>query len=187
MKKDVILIELHAIEVGKPLQPGKTGYQEASWLDYTETGPILLMAVNNPTTKEIEAVRSGRIELALYERGPVLWFLYRIRGFGPWSDCPFSIRLYDGMRRMFDWSEEIEDGMGLGLQIVLIDAGTGIVKVLRLIGLETRFSRTFRAMILRQVERAFDKAAYYQEIDNVYANFSSDNLADRADIKCKIG
>ena len=180
------LTELHAIMVGKPLQPGKTGYQEASWLDYTETGPILLMAVNNPTTKEIEAVRSGRIELALYEKGPVLWFLYKIRGFGPWSDCPFSIRLYDDKGRTFDWSEEIEDGMGIGLQIILIDASTGIVKVLRLVGLPTEFSRTFRAMILRQTERSFDKTAYYQEINNIYTNFSSDDLADRADARCRI-
>jgi hypothetical protein len=174
------------MEVGKPLQPGKTNYQEASWLDYTETGPILLIAINNSTAKETEAVRSGRIELALYEKGPVLWFLYKIRGFGPWSDCPFSIRLYDGMGRTFDWSEEIEDGMGIGLQIILIDASTGIVKVLRLVGLETRFSRTFRAMILRQTEQPFDKATYYQEIDNIYANFSSDDLAGRANIKCRI-
>ena len=179
-------IDLRAIEVGKPFIAGKTNFREASWLEYTETGPILLMSVANPTAKEIEAVRTGNAEFALYETNPVLWFLYKIRGFGPWSDCPFSIRLYDDKNRKFDWSEGIGDGMGLGLQIILIDAGSGIVKVLRLIGLPTKFSRMFRAMILRQLEQPFDTGNYNREIEKVYARFSSDDLANRADIKCKM-
>ena len=175
------------LKVGGLFDPGRTSYQEASWLDYTETGPVLLMAVNNPTAKEIEAVKNGGIELALYETNPVLWFLYKISGFGPWSDCPFSIRLYDGKGRRFDWSEKIEEGTGLALQIVLIDAGTGIVKVLRLVGMPTKFSRELRAMILRQLDRSFDVEKYSREIDKVYARLSSDDLAARADIKCRAG
>jgi hypothetical protein len=175
------------LKVGELFAPGRASYQEASWLDYTETGPMLLMAINRPTPKEIEAVKNGRIELALYEKEPVLWFLYKIRGFGPWSDCPFSIRLYDGKGRSLDWSEEIEEGAGLGLQIILIDAGTGIVKVLRLTGLPTKFSRELRAMILRQLERPFDAESYHREINRVYARLSSDDLAARADIKCRVG
>lgn len=178
---------MQILKVGELLAPGKTSYQEASWLDYTETGPVLMMAINRPSPKEIEAVKSGRIELALYEADPILWFLYKIRGFGPWSDCPFSIRLYDGKGRKFDWSEEIEEGTGLGLQIVLVDAGTGIVKVLRLVGMSTKFSREFRAMILRQLERPFDAEKYNREINRVYARLSSDDLAARADIRCRVG
>lgn len=179
-------MEFQLLEVGKPY-PGRATTQEASWLEYTESGPVLLMAVNRPTEKEIEAVRSGRIEFALYETDSVFWFLYKIRGFGPWSDCPFSIRLYDGKGVKFDWSEEIEDGTGLALQIILIEAGTNIVKVLRLIALPTKFSREFRAMVLAQLERPFDVARYHQEIDKTYARLSSDDLAARADIKCRAG
>lgn len=178
---------LHVFEVGGLFIPGKTQYREAAVLEYTESGPLLLLAIIGPTAKEVEAVKAGKIELALYEREPVLWFLFKIHGFGPWSDAPFSIRLYDGRDRKFDWSEEIEDGMGLGLQIILVDAGTGIVKALRFIAMPTDFSREFRAAILRQLERPFSADEYNREISRIYANYSSDDLADRADIKCKLG
>ena len=180
-------MDLHVLEVGKLFIPGQTHYREASILEHTESGPMLILAINRPTIKEIRAVKNGKIELALYEREPVLWLLFKIQGFGPWSDAPFSIRLYDGRGRKFDWSEEIDEGMGLGLQIILIDAGTGIVKVLRYVATPTRFSREFRAAILRQLERPFCQVEYDREISRVYGKFSSEDLAERADVKCRIG
>lgn len=71
-------MKLHMMEVGKLFIPGKTRYQEASVLEYTETGPMLIIAVNRPTEKEVQAARIGRIELAFYETEQVLWFLFKI-------------------------------------------------------------------------------------------------------------
>jgi len=51
----------------------------------------------------------------------------------------------------------------------------------------TKFSREMRAMILRQLERPFDVENYNREISRVYARLSSDDLAARADVKCRVG
>lgn len=47
---------------------------------------------------------------------------------------------------------EILKGQGALMQIVLIDASTGIVKAIRALGLETEFSRALNAAIAAQVK-----------------------------------
>jgi hypothetical protein len=180
-------LKMHITKVGNLYISGKTQYPEATLLEYTETGPTLLMAVKTPTEKEIKAIRGGGLELALYETEQVLWFLFRIHGFGPWSDAPFSIRLYDDQGKKFDWSEDIGAGMGIGLQMVLLDAQTGIVKALRLVAMPTEFSRQFRAVILRQTERPFSKDNYFREINRIYDAHSSEDLVKRSSVKCRLG
>lgn len=177
---------MHVTEVGKLFLPGRTSWPESVYLEYTPSGPMLIMAVHNPTAKEAQAAKTGKMEFALYETDLVLWFLYKIHGFGPWSDVPFSIRVYDGKGMSLDWSDGIEEGMGLALQIYLIDAGTGILHSQRLVGLGTKFSREFRAMILRQLERPFSQEAYDEAVHQTYRRLSSDDLLARADIKCRI-
>jgi hypothetical protein len=127
------------------------------------------------------------VELALHETGPVLWLLHRIEGLEQWSDCPFSIRLYDGMGRNFDWSEPIEDGQGIGLNVILVEASTGILLVQRLVGLSTRFSRELRSAILRQLEQPFSKADYEATIQRTYTNYSTKKLLSWSTIRCKVG
>lgn len=174
------------IKVGELLRLGITRYPEGSVFEYLEDGPVLFIYAGHPTQKEIEAVRKGNLEFALYETEYVLWVLYKIQGFGPWSDAPFSIRIYDGSGMVFDWSEEIVVGTGLGLQIILTDAATGIVKAMRYVSLPTNFSRFLREAILRQWEKNFSREKYDREIDRVFANFTSDELVLRTDIRCKI-
>lgn len=171
-------------EVGKQFIPGKSNWPEGAIFEYTETGPILILAFNNPTDKEIEGAKSGTIEMAYYESRPVLFVCVKIQGCGGWLDAPFSIRLYEN--KIFDWSEEISEGTGLAIQIILLDARTGIVKSQRLIGAATDFSRGLRAAITRQYEQPFSREAYNRQIDTVYRNYSSDDIAHRADSHFRI-
>lgn len=174
-------------KVGEQFIPGRTQYQEGVRFEYAESGPYLIFAFHNPSAKEIEAARKGRVDLALHETTPVLWLLHRIQGLERWSDCPFSIRIYDGMGQQFDWSEEIEEGQGLALSIVLVNADTGILLAQRLVGLSTKFSRELRAAILRQLERPFSKEEYAATINRIYANYSTQELLSWSTVKCKVG
>lgn len=47
------------IEVGKPLNPGQTRYSEGLGFEYYPDGPILLIAFNKPTEKEISGVKTA--------------------------------------------------------------------------------------------------------------------------------
>ena len=167
---------MHVTEVGKLFIPGRTRYNEGAYFEYSEAGPFLIFAFSWPTKEDIEAARKGRVELALYEAPPVIFILHKIRGLEQWSDSPFSIRLYDGMGKKFDWSEPIEEGQGLGLNIVLVDADTGVLLALRLVGTSTEFARELRAAILRQIEAPFSVTAYDSKINEVYTKYTSQQL-----------
>lgn len=177
---------MYDLKVGGLLIPNKTFWQEGTFLEYTESGPILIFALNNLTETEIEGAKKGQIELAIYASDPVLWFLHKIKGLEDWSDTPFSIRLYDDKGITFDWSEPIEEGKGVGLQIVLVDAATGVIKALRLIGMPTKFSKEFRQAILGQLEVPFSKEEYDSAIQYVYRNLRTKDLLARANYKYKV-
>ncbi|HZK18932.1 MAG TPA: hypothetical protein VFD15_06415 [Clostridia bacterium] len=171
---------MHILEVGKLLIPGKTRYNEGATFEYSELGPVLVFAFGNPAPEEIQAVKKGRVDLALYESPPVLFILHKIQGLEQWSDSPFSIRMYDNMGKVFDFGEPIRDGMGLVLHIVLVDADTGVLVAQRIIGTPTEFSRDIRAAILRQIEQPFSPESYHRKIDNIYRTFSTKELLRRA-------
>lgn len=176
---------MRVTEVGKLFIPGKTKYQENVWFEYTASGPFLIFAFRKPRNMEIKAAKTGEVELALYEDGPVIFVLHKIEGLEDWSDCPFSIRLCKNIE--FDWSEEIQEGQGLALTIVLIDADTGILLSLRVVGTSTEFAGELRAAILRQLEMPFSESQYDAKINEVYSRFNSTQLLSKAKAKHRIG
>lgn len=167
------------IAVGKPLIEGKTNYQEGVIFEYTEAGPILIVAFNRPAEKEIEGVKSGKLQIGFYEIEPVVFITVKIQGCGGWMDTPFTIRKYDG-KHTFDWSDPIGESQGLALTIVLIDATTGIVQAQRMIGTAHNFAVGLRSAILRQLEKPYDSVAFNQKVNEIYRNYTSDDIATRA-------
>lgn len=176
---------MHITKVGELFIPGKTRYDEGVRFDYTASGPILLFAFRKPKPKEVQAAKSGQVELALYEDGPVLFVLHKIDGMEDWSDCPFSIRLCKKIE--FDWSDEIQEGQGLALSIVLVDADTGILLAQRIVGTSTEFARELRAAIMRQLEQPFVVDAYGRKINEIYSKYQSLQLLRLAKAKHGIG
>lgn len=175
---------MHKIEVGKLLAPNVTQYQEGPKFDYTPSGPIVRIAFNNPTAKEIEGAKSGTLEMSYYVRGPIIFVCLKIQGCGRWMDMPFSIRLHENVN--FDWSDEIVDGQGLAITVMLVDAQTGILKSYRLIGASTAFSRGLRSAILQQYEQSFDKDEYFRLLNETYRSLTSDQIAQRAEGHFKV-
>jgi hypothetical protein len=177
---------MHVTKVGEQFISGKINWTEGAYFEYAESGPYLIFAFRNPSKKEIEGAREGKVELALYEAPPILWILHRVHGIEQWSDNPFNIRHYDG-KGNFDWSEPIEEGKGIGLNIMLVEAGTGILLVQRLIGLSTKFSIELREAILRQLEQPFSLQNFNDIVKKTYSNFTSKELLQRASIMCRVG
>lgn len=166
------------IAVGKQLIEGKANYQEGVIFEYTDAGPILIVAFNRPAEKEIEGVRSGKLQIGFCETGPVIFITVKIQGCGGWMDAPFTIRKYDG--KTFDWSEPIGESQGLALTVVLIDAATGIVQAQRLIGTAHNFAVGFRSAMMRQLERPYDSMMFNQKVNEIYRNYTSDDIATRS-------
>ncbi len=154
--------------------------------EYTISGPILILSFTHPLKEEIEGVKIGKCEMGLYEKEPCIFISVKIQGCGGWMEAPFSIRKYDNQGIKFDWSEDIEEGKGLSLQVILVDTNTNIIKSQRLIGTSKKFARRLREMILKQLEKPFSNVEYNKAIDDVYKNLSSADIARRAECVFKI-
>ena len=168
-----------ALEVGKPFEPGKTNYPEGVKFDFTEGGLVLLLFFAGPTEEEVEAVRAGGFKIGFFDiaildndtfKGNIIFLVFKF-GDLPWMDVPFTIHLAQCKA-----PAEIEEGLGYGLQVLLIDAATGVLKGIRLVGLGTEWSRNFRQAILEQEAAGFDRRAYDAEIQRTYKMYRTREL-----------
>lgn len=170
-------MNLRHFEVGQLFETGKTHYNESTKFDFTDSGPILLLFFASPTRAEIEAIREGGIRIGFLEKDGIIFMLFKFQN-TPWMDAPFSIAL-----AQFKEPAEVEEGTGYGLQIFLVDADNGILKVMRLIGLGTEWSMRFREAMMRQKEADFDMRIYDAKIQNIYRSYSSKELAEMVLLK----
>jgi hypothetical protein len=143
---------MHAIEVGQELVPGHGPWPELSEFNLLNTGPELMLRFGRPTAAEVEAVRAGSCAFALAEAEGALFFLYTFGTPGagvPWSDAPYCCHFVPPDRR---------PGLALfataatrwALQVVLLEAGTGIVRAARLVMLSPRFTRELARAVQQQ-------------------------------------
>ncbi len=168
-------------EVGSLYKPKKTNYNEGTRFDFLQSGAVLELFYDRPTPGEIQDVTKGRFELGFYEKDEVIFMLFRF-GSGQYMDAPYTAHL----SAPFEFMEKIEQGLGFGLNVFLVDAATGILRAMRYVGLSNDFSQRFKKAVERQKKQGFDKTAYAAAIQMVYANYSTKDLARRADAWCKI-
>lgn len=170
-------MKFRKFEVGKLFEEGITRYNEEAKFEFTQSGPALLIFFKTPTEKEIESIRADNIKIGFTEISEIIFMLYKFEGI-PWIDAPYSIHLSGNIE-----PQKVEEGTGYGLQIFLIDADTGILKVMRLIGMGTEWSRRFREAILRQKNIPFDHEIYNLKIENIYKELSPKDIADTVPFK----
>jgi hypothetical protein len=173
-------MQFEKFEVGQPYKPGTTKYGEGTRFDFLQSGAILELYFSRPSIDEIEDIKAGRFEIGLCERGNIIFMLFRF-GNWQWMDAPYTVHL----PQPFTF-EDPKPGTGYGLSIFLVDAATGILEGMRYVALSTDFSRKFRDAVERQKSKPFDHDAYNMELQQVYSNYSTEDLVKRADAFCRI-
>lgn len=121
----------------------------------------------SPSLQDIEKFKQGRVWLGHHFEEGIIFFLIRIDGFLGWSDQAFSINLVPlGNRTLPDGTE----GYTL-LNLVLVDADTGIVRAIRSVTMSPALSLRLRSEMLQQRCIPFDKAAHNAAIERVYRKY----------------
>lgn len=164
-------------QVGKLYIPGKTHWPEAIEYNFRRGGHELRMFFPVPTETEIRNVRSGQAQFRFLMIGDIIMFLCKF-GSQPWCDAPYSWWVLPGDER--EDPPDIPDGQGIFLVIVLVDAATGVLKVIRTIGLQTEFSRRLHDAIYMQMKKQIDWAEYSRQVDQIYSRYTPDLLAESA-------
>ena len=162
-------------EAGKLFKPGKTHYQEGIKFDFNQSGGALYIMYDRPTPKEIEEIRRGKLQLGILEKSDIIFLLFKF-GSLPWMDAPYSCHLSEPY--VFD---KVEEGTGYGMTVFLIDASTGILKVIRQIGWPSKMSRLFTDYVIEQQSKPFDNMMYFRTVDSVYNNYSTNDMVRMAE------
>jgi hypothetical protein len=136
-----------------------------------------------PSDAEIQDIRMGTALFAwVDDGGPVAVLCCRF-GSLPWMDAPHE-----------PWKEKQADrgapagtaGSSLVLNVVLVDASTGIIQALRLLTWEPQFADAVRNTITRQLAIPRDDAAAGRALDALY-QLDTAALATRAKARCTGG
>ena len=166
------------LEVGKLFQEGKTHYAEGTKLDVTDSGIDFIAFYNKPTSKEKEAFKKGSIQYGYAEIDNVLMMLFRF-GSQQWMDVPYNVQLSKNLTHL----EQVGQGEGFALHIYLVDAASGILKVQRLVGLDSGFSRIFRENLIKQSKA--DLSNYKATLQGIFNTYQTEDLVAQAKIIIK--
>lgn len=181
---------MHELEVGELYHPGRTAWPEITQYNFRSGGHELLLIWTNPSPAEVGGVRKGPMELALVVVEEVILLLYRIKGAAKWSDAPYSWHRVpeDQQGELPVRPEEISEGQGAALQVILVQANGGQVRALRLVGLGTEFTRKLHEAIRDQAARDWDPESYDARLETLYRSFPRvEDLLERAVARYRVG
>lgn len=149
------------------------GRPEGPLFDFDSSGATLTVFFNRPTDYEISQFKSDNpFEIRFVEIRGILMILLKIGGL-QWMDSPYTVHLSRGA---LDFSDELEDGLGYSLMLMLVDGTTGTIQHLRMIGLGTNFSRALRKKILNQLNMPFNKQGYETALQSIYSTYRTKDL-----------
>lgn len=123
------------IAVGKRLDPAVGQWPEMVQFHYSAEGYQLLIFWKSPSKDEITGVRRGKIELATFSDEEAFLMLYKIENACNWSYTPFDwYRMPQSIRL-----KPADDHLKAEMEVILVDANNGIVRVIRKVPLTQAF------------------------------------------------
>ena len=156
--------------------------QECLQFDIFDDGATMIVFFQNPTEDEIEQFKSGNnFEIRFLELYGVIMITVKIGNLN-WMDAPYTPHLSKNLTKFHLPNEN----QGLGLTLVLIDAITGEVKHIRLLGLSERFTKKLFGIVMEQKINDFDVMEYNKSINKIYSIYSTNQIVKLSKDYCKI-
>jgi hypothetical protein len=147
---------------------------------YRASGLVLLDFWEQPCYHEVLAFKQQQIRLSVVEREGVVFLAYRL-GIHPWSDVPFIFHKTPPGDEP-DLSAEETEQSPLTARVVVVDAGTGIIRAARVGAVDSTFAAEMRRLA-RVVARAHapGEDEFRARIERVYSlHPTSEALARQA-------
>lgn len=157
------------------------GHEECVKFDITDDGAMLLVFFQNPTKKEIEEFASGKyFEIRFLELDQVIMVTTKIGDLN-WMDAPYTPHLSPNLTTF----QIPDESQGLGLMLVLIDAVTGEIKTLRLLGLSEEFTRKLFGVAIEHRMDEFDPKKYNESLQRI-STYRTSQIAELSKVRCVI-
>ncbi|MBO5283650.1 MAG: hypothetical protein J6B43_11110 [Lachnospiraceae bacterium] len=157
------------------------GHDECVKFDLSDAGGTLIVFFQDPAQKEIEQFRAGeRFEIRMVDLQNVIMLTMKIGSLN-WMDAPYTPHLSPELTRY----QLPESGEGLALTVILVDTATGRIKHMRLLGLSSDFTKKLFGAAMEKKMQPFDKDAYFDSIQEIYAKYQTKDLVKMSTAYCK--
>lgn len=99
-----------------------------------------------------------------------------------WSSMPYSPHLANG-----EFLDEYEPGLGMPLNVILVNTQNGEIIDIDMMTLSNEFSNSLSNICKKLRKKEFDRAKYSNTINKVYERYATDNeLAEVLPVKCHV-
>lgn len=168
-------------EVGQVIEKFKN-HQECVQFDISDAGATMLVFFASPAQEEIKQFKAGaNFEIKFTELQGVIMITVKIGNLN-WMDAPYTPHLSKNLTKF----ELPNANKGLGLTLVLIDAITGEIKNMRLLGLSERFTKQLFGIAMEQKMEDFDMIEYNKSINRIYSMYSTEEIVKISKNYCKV-
>lgn len=172
---------MYKYEVGQVVESFKN-HQEKVYFDIDDSGATMLVFFQSPTVKEIEQFKSGKnFEIRFTELYGVIMITVKIGNLN-WMDAPYTPHLSKNLTK-FEFPRE---NQGLGLTLILVDAITGEIKSMRLLGLSERFTKKLFGVVIEHKVKPFSKDEYDNSINKLFSAYNTNQIVKMSNDYCKI-
>lgn len=172
---------MNVYKVGQIINRFKN-HSECVQFDMADDGAVLEVFFQSPTHDEKAQFESGKsFEIRYTELDEVIMLTVKIGNLN-WMDAPYTPHLSKNLSKF----AIPQEGQGLGLILILIDATTGKIEHMRQLGLSTDFSQRLIGLIMEQKVKEFDADEYYKNIRRIYDLYTTDQIVEISKDCCKI-
>lgn len=139
--------EYTAYVVGRPFSTARTVWEERSDFAVRKGLHMFVQTAKNLKPADIEGFQ-GKVHLGLLPCGPVFFFVFKIEGFCTWSDISY----WQGFIPQDERALPNESGGDMAvINMILVNADTGIVEALRSLTVSPRFTSKLHSLIAGQL------------------------------------
>lgn len=149
---------------------------EGGIFQYDRNGAMFILKLARTDIIAIEAFRTGAIEIGLFCRENILFFLYKIDGiFKTWGDCPYALPFH--AREQWPDFAKPQDKT---LNLYLVESHLEILLAMRAVTLDDGFHSQLVEIVHKQAAQPFDKAAYLPTIQAIWRQYTPAQMAKAA-------
>ena len=151
--------------------------QDSGMFQIDANGSMFILQLSRTDIIAIEAFRTGKMELALYERDGLLFFLYQIDGIfkDGWGDAPFS--LTGVAPELMPTEKSLHDPV---VHLYLVDTTLQILLAQRDVTVHDKFLSILTKHVRQQQKKPFSEEGFLKKVRQAWAARTSAQMRQEA-------
>jgi hypothetical protein len=176
-----------ALEVGQAYDPHRRRWPEGADYKFRGGAHELCIFLDGASPTEVQAIESGPVEFGFFAE-PLGLFLVARFGRSLLFDCSYHWhRVAAADRTLPPPVEDVSPELRALVSIILVEASTGLVLVLRTVTLSPEFTRSLHRAIADQVGAPYDPARHQRWADGMVGRYTTNQLWTLCTMRCEGG